>query len=398
MGSIQLINAGTIYDANGNFKRIKTDIIPAGTKGAKIIAGHKALTPAQEAKARETLQKKVLINKVKEEEAQRQASTASVDTTNPTAKKDSNSIEKTGNNISFPAKILNSQRKITFNVWEKEVGTIGDTQKAFNTAVDSFNKNANKISDSAGLSPNDKITWKTAENQSTKLYGSITLPLPNILRDSQGHDWSVESSVLGTMAGSITSKNIGSLITEAGGQVGQFVGGVVGSSLIDKGISAITNAVGNAASSVSIDQTLGSLSASSGTRKTMADPGYFQNYKGSRPRNFSMSWELIPKSIEESQRIYNIISSFKYHSSPSTDIRGVTLLAPRFFTLDISNKWLENMILPGHVVITEVNVDYGSDGNMTLHEVDGFPKAITLTISFADLKMRYSQDYKSVSK
>jgi hypothetical protein len=56
------------------------------------------------------------------------------------------------------------------------------------------------------------------------------------------------------------------------------------------------------------------------------------------------------------------------------------------------------MILPGHLVITDVSVDYAADGSFNLYEGEiknggGFPKMINLSISFSDLRMRFSDDY-----
>lgn len=292
-------------------------------------------------------------------------------------------------NIQFPDVISDTNRKITFSVWNPNTVDSNDYSTAFNTAMEGVK---NTVSKSDIITPNNSQI--NISSRKGTLHDTITLPLPNSIRDSQGHYWGLEEGIIGTLLGSITKESVGSMIAKAGGGIGESVSNFGNKfSLLGNGIKAITNQIGSRISNVSVDQALGSLSASKGFRKPLADPGYFQNYSGSKPRSFSMSWDFTPQSKEESQKIFDIITSFKYYSSPSTFIgSGITLQAPCFFTMKISNVWLENLILPGRVVITDINIDYGSEGGMVLHN-DGFPKMISFAISFSDLTMRYAEDY-----
>ena len=49
----------------------------------------------------------------------------------------------------------------------------------------------------------------------------------------------------------------------------------------------------------------------SGFRKPTLDPGYFLNYNGSRPREFSFTWDFVPESKFEMDNILNIILNLK---------------------------------------------------------------------------------------
>jgi len=197
----------------------------------------------------------------------------------------------------------------------------------------------------------------------------------------------------------MTNESMSSIVEGVGGAFSDAVENLIpGGSRIKNIIDSSTAQASKRTGNISVDQMLGSGSASTGLRKPMANPGYFQNYNGSRQRNFTMAWDLMPKSLPEAKNIFNIISSFKYFSSPTKGIAGVSMLAPHFFTLKIANKYLNNMILPGHLVITDVSVDYAADGSFNLYEGEmqdggGFPKMINLSISFSDLRMRFSDDY-----
>jgi len=184
---------------------------------------------------------------------------------------------------------------------------------------------------------------------------TIVLPLPNTLSDSQTHEWSTDSGITGKVGSMITG-------TKAGG-------------LADTAVANVTNQLG--------------------TRKALANPGYFQNYSGSTPRTFTMDWDLIPASTDEAESIIGIIMKFKQYASPSKDAYGVSLLAPHYFSIDVSNKWISAAIDLERVVISNMSVNYGADGNMQ-QTADGMPKFMTISITFNEVDMKTQEDYTSI--
>lgn len=206
----------------------------------------------------------------------------------------------------------------------------------------------------------------------------IVLPLPNSFTDSQGHDWSTEKGIVGTMGGSLESKTVGDAASALPGIAGTIA-------------STLASATG--ASSITASQALGAAANSSGMRKPLVDPGYFQNYTGSQPRTWSMEFDLVPSNPAEADAIYFIIMKLKEYSSPEVTVDGISLLAPHYFDIKISNDTLSSLAGLRGVVLTNISIDYGADGAMQFLP-DGVPKYMKLSLSFTERKMMTAAMYR----
>lgn len=219
--------------------------------------------------------------------------------------------------------------------------------------------------------------------------GVIALPLPNTFSDSQNHAWNVEKGIWGTVGSNIANENvvgIGLELLEAQANKIPVVGA---------GAAKLAQIGQRVTSGLSTDKLVGSMSAAAGARRPIIDPGYFQNYTGSDPREFSMKFDFIPQNATEADSIIMIITTLKQFSSPSTQIGGVSLLAPYYFKIDFGNKFMANMINIDRVVIKNISVDYGADGFMQQH-ADGMPKHIELSLTFAEADMVLAEDYSTM--
>lgn len=247
-------------------------------------------------------------------------------------------------------------RKVYINVLQMNTYKQGVTE-----ALDKAINYANSLKDTAtrALAGDAKGMVEAAKrngnknNKELSTLMCIALPLPNTLTDNQGHKWSAETGIIGTIGGSAESFSI---------------------------------------LGVQVQQALGSLANQSGTRKPLFDPGYFQNYTGSEPRTFNMSWDLVPSSEKEAEDIIEIILKLKAYSAPATGINGVTIQAPNFFDISLENDYIDQMIHMKGVVLTNINVDYGADGFMQ-QTPDGMPKYIKLDLTFAERRMMTQNDY-----
>lgn len=97
---------------------------------------------------------------------------------------------------------------------------------------------------------------------------TLALPLPNEFQDSQSHSFNTGTGMI--------------------------------HDLLD--MSGVAGKVSNA---------IGRVAANTSSQKIMANPGYFQNYTGSEPRQFSFTFKLIPNSKEEAERIQGLIILIK---------------------------------------------------------------------------------------
>lgn len=192
---------------------------------------------------------------------------------------------------------------------------------------------------------------KTAMAGTYETLGTFTLPLPNEFTESISHDFNTEEGVSGTLY-----KNFS-----------------------DMGSMGFT-----------VDKSIGMLSNATGTRKPLADPGYWQNYTGTQPREFSFNFDFIPHNSDDAAYILGIITAIKNFSLPTTALNGVAILAPYFFSIELTNPYIDSMIKMQDVVLTNMEINYGADGNMQQMAVDGMPKHIQMTLNFRDKKMLYS--------
>ena len=211
-------------------------------------------------------------------------------------------------------------------------------------------KSGKKVSD-IRTTDIDKNTKRIT--QADPIY-AVCLPLPNELMDQQSHNWQMEGNTLSGLLGPVVDK------------------------LTVKGVG--------------IGKVLAEASMSFGFRKPMVDPGMFQNYSGSAPRNYSFSFDFIPNNADEALSIMNIILNLKKFSLPRTIIGGVSLLAPFIFEIEIGNENMRKLINMNDVVMTEIGVNYGADGNMQMFS-NGMPKFIQLTLAFSERSLVTSEFY-----
>lgn len=254
----------------------------------------------------------------------------------------------------YPTDILNNvNRMMKIIVVEQDTlsGAADELKKKVETI---WNQSKELYSGQTNTSgPSDAATQKQLRSRTKKLasvktvYG-IALPLPNQIQDSQTHDWSESEGFVAQNLNKLVDKDLG-------------VGGI----------------------KTSVNKALGELSSATGYRKPMVDPGYYQDYGGTKPRNFTFTWDLIPNSQAEADQIMSILYNLKKFTLPTATINGVSLQAPYLFDILIGNERLSNIINLNNVVCKSMEVNYAAEGALQFY-ADGIPKFIQLTMSFAE--------------
>ncbi len=170
---------------------------------------------------------------------------------------------------------------------------------------------------------------------------SVVLPIPNELSDSMSNDYS-----------------------QTDGIAKQLLSKIPGYSLAN--------------------DMLGKAAAAMSEQRIIANPGYFQNYTGTTPRNFSFSFDFIPNSKEEAKKIIEIIMTLKKHASPKL-VSGAFLQAPNFFWFFFSNNTLQKLTKIRPCIIKSIDTNY-SGSSVLETTLDGMPKHIILKIEIAELR------------
>lgn len=291
--------------------------------------------------------------------------------------------DNTKTRIVFPEYLSNEpHRKITITA-VKSKGYASSISDAINKALDM----TKSIGDAATSAPSD-LTG-TLNNLAANYQNSdetaftFVLPLPNELTDTQQHDWNTAKGITGTVLGGMENQSISQAL---GGKIGESIASTGAESLpvIGAGIAAGLG--------MEVQQALGAMSDAAGMRKPLADPGYFQNYTGSQPRTFNMTFDLVPANPREARDVIEIILKLKEFSAPELT-SGVSMLAPHYFDIDISNKFISGLANMNGVVLQNMVVNYSADGSMQQY-ADGTPKYIQLGLTFVERRMQHRELYQ----
>ena len=274
----------------------------------------------------------------------------------------------------FPSFLSNpayENKKVTFKALKPSEFNISDSNVVVKSIKDSIDYvlpgGGEKALDFAKDMANETIGIPDGFN----LDSSVTLPYPISLSDNQNHNWENTEGLVAQLSNNFLSASGESLSSK-----GSFVKKVLGDG----------------------KKMYGALMNSLGVRKAVIDPGYFQNYNGSTPRSFTMAYTLVPQSQKEAQTIKDIILWFKQYSSPTFVPKTPLMGAPFIFNISFAgNQYISDMFKMDKCVLTGISVDYASDGSFMLYK-DGFPKQIGLALNFAEVELKYAQDYAGLVK
>lgn len=283
----------------------------------------------------------------------------------------------------FPSFLSNpayENKKVTFKVIKPSVGSTDEMARLQSAISFVFRSDtvSNAISSTAGQISGDAFGIPAGFN----LESSVTLPYPISLSDNQNHNWENAEGLL--------AQTTHDAMSAIGSGISKWSSG--SNSIMSKALSFLSSGSG------SPDKLYGAIANKLGVRKAVIDPGYFQNYTGSTPRTFTMAYTLVPQSQKEAQTIKDIILWFKQYSSP-TFVENTPLMgAPFVFNISFAgNQYISDMFKMDKCVLTGISVDYASDGSFMLFK-DGFPKQIGLALNFAEVELKYAQEYAGLTR
>lgn len=281
-------------------------------------------------------------------------------------------------------------KKVTFKALEPSMFNTSDS----NVAANALKETIDYVNDKG---KGGQIAADVANNIKNNGFGipdgfnldsSVTLPYPTSLSDNQNHNWENTEGAIAQITNNILSPSGGG---SGGSSDPNDPGGKKGKG---KSITAafLKKVLGDG------KKMYGAALNEFGVRKAIIDPGYFQNYNGSTPRSFTMAYTLVPQSQKEAQTIKDIILWFKQYSSPTFVPKTPIMGAPFVFNISFAgNQYITDMFKMDKCVLTGISVDYASDGSFMLYK-DGFPKQIGLTLNFAEVELKYAQDYAGLVK
>lgn len=250
--------------------------------------------------------------------------------------------------------------------------------KKINSAYNSISETVDNMYNGTSTSVSD-ISSSLEENYNKDVKSltifTFILPMPNDLQDQQSHEWSTDSGIIGSLGKELENKSLLDVMNKI------------------PGVKGNTGLIGDLASKVTVGRSIASAADVGNFRKPLIDPGYFQNYSGSAPRTFRFKFDFIPRNATEAESVIAIIMKLKEFSSPETSISGVSILAPSYFDIEFSNRYVSDMSNLRGVVLRDMAVSYGADGGGQQFQ-DGTPKHISLDLTFAERKMMVAGNYR----
>ena len=158
-----------------------------------------------------------------------------------------------------------------------------------------------------------------------------------------------------------------------------------GSSVKNKVLSKIGGGIGAIAGGV----VAGGLKGVQFGLGTARNPHMAQVFKNVQFRSHQLAFKLAPKSIQEQNRLRDIIKAFKIAMHPKYRMAGHFFDYPGQFDIDLvtgtSDEYFFNI---GPSVLTSMSVDYLPNGPQ-VHDVNGAkaPIAVNLSLQFTELKI-----------
>ena len=130
--------------------------------------------------------------------------------------------------------------------------------------------------------------------------------------------------------------------------------------------------------------------AINGRRQIINDPGYWQNFQGVNPRNFTLRWSVIPENHEDAMNGLALAARLKEFSLPEA-VSEVELLSPHYWQIQFSNPLVQSQLLYNNLVIKNINITFMENGEVHL---SGTPKKFDIEITFEEAKAPTAEVYK----
>jgi len=125
------------------------------------------------------------------------------------------------------------------------------------------------------------------------------------------------------------------------------------------------------------------------------DPALTQIYRGSKPRLWSGTWQIIPQSLGEAALAFLLLKNLKMYASPDSIPlfkKFGMLKQPYVFDLFFSNPIIHLSMSFNKMVIESYSINYFAQDYPSTYK-DMMPKHISLTINMAEYGLKYRSDW-----
>ena len=219
-----------------------------------------------------------------------------------------------------------------------------------------------------------------------KPVGTIVLPIPGGIGDSNSCDWG-ENSMTAMQA---AIANIGLSFLTGTDLAGQITGTAQG---IQNNKDDIKEALSNSIVEAATGGAGGALL--SRTKGVIMNPNMELLFKKPQLRPFTFTFKLAPRSRTEAIQVINIIRTFKQSMAPIRSESNLFLRSPHTYRLQYMSRGKVHPYLNmfKECALTNLNMKYTPDGNYATYE-DGVMTAYEMTMQFKELEPVFNDDYE----
>jgi hypothetical protein len=233
---------------------------------------------------------------------------------------------------------------------------------------------------------------------------TIILPMPANIQDNNGADWQsgtmnpIAANLSSAGAEAVLSSNLVGSLFKSGSKFFEKIGGALSTG---EGQSAA--AAGAAAAGLQAALGQGNINQiiSRATGQVFNENvELLFNGVTIRPA-FNFTFDMVPRSVDESQMIKKIIRRFKINMTPrkgTPDVNGNGLFvkAPNVFKLQYMSGGKQHPFLHTFkpCALTQMSVNYNGSAQYATYP-DATPVHMQLTLQFQELSPIYAEDYKN---
>jgi len=238
-----------------------------------------------------------------------------------------------------------------------------------------------------------------------KSLATIILPMPANIQDNNSADWvsgtmnPMAASIANAAASGVLSSNLPASIAQSVGKFFNNVGAAVGTG---EGQQATAATVAAAGAQAVLGQGDFNQTVSRATGMVFnQNVELLFNGVTMRPA-FQFSFDLVPRSEEESLMIKKIIRTFKINmtpqkGNPNTNGGGLFVNAPNIFKLEYMSGGKQHPFLHRFkpCALTQMSVNYNGSNQYATYP-DATPVHMNLSLQFQELSPIYAENYENI--
>jgi hypothetical protein len=230
------------------------------------------------------------------------------------------------------------------------------------------------------------------ERQVRNSIGTVTLPIPNGISDTNAVTWGGETmNAVEAMLGNIALTSIKSGFAAGAGEVQK-----TGENL-QSGSKEVQSGLAAAFTSLALGQSGGQFL--SRTAGAVLNPNLELLFSAPTLRPFNFTFKLASRSEDESKTIRSIIRFFKQGMSPIRSQSNLFLKAPHTFQIQYLHRNEEHKFLNKfkECALQSFNVSYTPEGQYATF-TDGAMVSYQITMQFQELEPVFNDDYTSLDQ